>query len=184
MLIYYKKNKDFRIFDNALSKLKQKVHDIIGEKGSICLEIIDEYKNSELNLIEFVNSLQFEMGRISGEISFIHYEATQIFGFLVNSRLNDIRNNHNNYKFSLWRLNDMIERIELVFHEKAENCYKLIQKYKNLNEDLKEYPHQQHNVGNPYYFKDIFPGELDKAYIFGFLGHDAYYKARQIWTFV
>ena len=101
MLIYYKKNKDFRIFDNALLKLKQKVPDIIGEKGSICLEIIDEYKNSELNLIEFVNSLQFEMGRISGEISFTHDEATQIFGFLVNSRLNDIRNNHNNYKFSL-----------------------------------------------------------------------------------
>lgn len=58
--------------------------------------------------------------------------------------------------------------------EKAEKCSKLIQKYKNLNKDLKEYTKQKHNVGLPHYFSDILPGELDKAYIFGFLGHDGF----------
>lgn len=68
----------------------------------------------------------------------------------------------------------MIERIKWTFAEKAENCNKLVQKYKNLNKNLKEYTQQKHNVGNPHYFKDILPGDLDKAYIFGFMGHDGF----------
>jgi len=170
----YKNNKNYKIPDKSLIKLKEKIFNRLEDKGSLCLEIIEEYEDSELNLKEFVLSLRFELVCISGEITFTQDEATKILGFDINHKLNYIRKRNSSNRFSLWRLNDMIDRIELIWGEKAKNCDNLIQKYKDLNKDLKEYPHQQHNVGDPHYFKEILPGELDKAYIFGFLGHDGF----------
>jgi hypothetical protein len=115
-----------------------------------------------------------ELGRISGEVELTQAEASQIFGFDVESRLYDIRHKNLHYKFSIERLDILIENIKSIFGEKANRCYGLIQKYKNLNLDLKEYPFQQHNVGKPHYFRKVFPGDFEKAYLLGFLGHDGY----------
>jgi len=104
---------------------------------------------------------------------FTHEEASQIFGFNTYYKINDIEKKNPNYKFSLETLGIIEANIEFYFKE-AENCYKLIQKYKKLNRHLKEYRRQQHNVGRPHYFKEILSGEYEKAYLFGFFGHDGY----------
>lgn len=169
----YKKFSEHRIANKALLKLKEKLSTYYNERASVCLKIIDDYKNSIINLNDFFTLICNELGRISGEVVLTQEEASLIFGFDVESRLTDIRHRHNNYEFSLEKLDIMLENIEFIFAEKGKRCYKLIQKYKGLNKDLKEYPNQQHNVGKPHYFRNIFPGEFEKAYLLGFLGHDA-----------
>ena len=181
LLDRYKNNNNYRINDKSLLKLRQKINDHLGDKGFICLEILDKYENLDINLEEFAYLLQTELGHITGEVTFTQDEATEILGFSVADKLTDIRKKEKkkiNYKFSLWRLYDIIYRINLIFHKKADNCYKLIQKYKDLNKPLKEYRDQKHNVGNPHYFREILSGQLDKAYIFGFMGHDGYLVER------
>ncbi len=68
----------------------------------------------------------------------------------------------------------MVERLESIFAEKAMRTHELIQKYSKSNKNLKEYRNQQHNVGKPHYFSEILSGEFEKAYLFGFIGHDGY----------
>ena len=122
--------------------------------------------------------MRFELARVSGEIALNQGETSEILGFSVVDKVYYIKNRYRNYKFSFFMLNDMIERIEQIFGKKANNFYKLIQKYKDLNKDLKEYPQEKHNVEKPHYFKTILPGELEKAYMYGFICHDGYVTAQ------
>jgi len=170
---FYKKDSEHRIADKSLLKLNEKLKTNYNERALGCVKIIDDYRNSIINLNDFFTLLCDELGRISGKVVLTQEEASLIFGFDVESRLTDIRHRHNNYKFSLEKLEIMLENIEFIFAEKGKKCYELIQKYKDLNKDLKEYPGQQHNVGKPHYFRNVFPGEFEKAYLLGFLGHDA-----------
>lgn len=170
---FYKKDSEHRIADKALLKLNRNLMKHYNEKALGCLKIIDDYKNSIIDLNDFFTLICNELGLISSEVVLTQKEASLIFSFDVESRLTDIRHRHNDYKFSLERLNIMLENIEFIFAEKGKKCYELIQKYKDLNKDLKEYTGQQHNVGKPHYFRKIFPGEFKKAYLLGFLGHDA-----------
>ncbi len=170
---YYKKDSEHRITNKPLLKLNKKLITHYDERALGCLKIIDDYKNSIINLNDFFILICNELGRISGKVVLTQGEASLILGFDVDSRLTDIRHRHKNYKFSVEKLEIMLKNIDFIFAENGKKCFELIKKYKDINKDLKEYPNQQHNVGNPHYFRNLCPGEFEEAYLLGFLGHDA-----------
>jgi len=77
-----------------------------------------------------------------------------------------------NYKFSLERLKQFNEYLEIILGGKVKNCMQLIEKYKNSNPDLKEYKSQQFTIRNPYYFNNL--NKPEKFYWLGFLCADGY----------
>jgi len=170
----FKKGKDKRFTDSILEILVSKLRKKYGEKALVCLQIVDDYKQSKIDLAHFVTSLCMELGRISGEVKFTYKEASEILKFSVNDKVDNIRKLSKKYesKFTLEDLENMVNRLEGIFAEKAMNMHKLINKYIRANKDLKEYRFQQHNVGKPHYFKELLSGENEKAYLLGFIGHD------------
>jgi len=185
MLLYgYRKVPNKKIADEKLDQLEQLIKEEYGEKASECQKIINNYRKSEITLPDFIRLLCIEIVRISEEIEITYTEGSSILGFLVGEITTKITNEnrewHNpDYKFSIEQLDDMISNLDNIFREKAQNCFKLIQKYKDLNPDLKEYLLESHNLENPHYFRIILSGQFLKAYLFGFMCADGYIeKAR------
>ncbi len=113
--------------------------------------------------------------RISAKVKITYEEASKILGFDVESKVEYIESpskKHTDYTFSMEDLEIMVELLEGIFAEKAMEMHELIQKYFKSNKNLKEYSRQRHNVGKPHYFSEILSGEFEKAYLFGFIGHD------------
>ena len=173
----FKKDSTYRISDVELSNLESKLIDKYGPKALKCQEIMSDYKNSKIDLSTFILQMCVELARISGEVELTYIEFKELFGFNVKKFKSDIKQamkEGKNKRLSLEQIDDIIDEIDIMFKERADNCRKLIEKYTELNSGLKEYPKQSHNVGLPHYFEEILSGQDEKAYLFGFLCSDGF----------
>ncbi len=174
-----KNDSDFIIKEKALLRLQEKLEEKLGAKALGCFQIIRRYQSKEINTLQFVDLLEKELGRVSGEIRVSNEELSLILagthGF-IKRVLGTIRtpthhryNPH--YKFSKERLRELRGFLFEKFGSRAKKCFDLLKRYELLNSDLKEYSHQQYTVENPRYFLNIdkYP---EKSYWFGFLRAD------------
>ncbi len=73
-----KKGSDFILGEEALSLLKRKLEERLGAKALGCFEIIRRYQSNEINTLQFVDMLEKELGRVSGEIQVTNEELSLI----------------------------------------------------------------------------------------------------------
>ncbi|MBA7533894.1 hypothetical protein ES705_26140 [subsurface metagenome] len=175
-----KNDSDFIIKEKALLRLQEKLEERLGAKALVCFQIIRRYQSKEINTLQFVDMLEKELGRVSGEIKVTDEELSLILAGthnFIKRVLGTIRtpthhryNPH--YKFSKERLSELRGFLFEKFGSRAKKCFDLLKRYELLNSDLKEYSHQQYTVENPRYFLNIdkYP---EKSYWFGFLRADA-----------
>ncbi len=177
-LIRDNKQEGFR--DEDLELLRINLKRYLGNKAIYCSKIINLYKSGRLTYIEFVDQLTKELGRYSNKIALTMEEFSMILGGYVNI-INDIlgkirlpshQRYNSNYKFSIERLDDIKDNIHTILLNKAEKCFKIIEKYKDFNPDLKKYKHQQYTINNPRFFEVI--DAILVAYFFGLLCADGY----------
>ena len=175
-----KKDSDFIINKKALSKLKKKLGERLKVKAIGCLHIIELYQSKEINILQFVNILEKELGRVSGEIQLRNEELSLILvgthGFireiLERMSIHEYHPAKNlNYKFSKECLRQFRESLFGIFGDRAKKCFNLLKKYEDRNLDLKEYSKQQFKVKNPHYFQDI-ENKIEASYWFGFMRAD------------
>ena len=139
------------------------------------------YQSDEISIYQFIDLLEKELGRVSGEIQLRNEELSLILvgthGFIreILERMSvydyhPAKNPH--YKFSKERLRQFRESLFEIFGERAKKCFDLLKKYEVRNNDLKEYSKQQFKVKKPLYFQDI-ENKIDASYWFGFMRADA-----------
>ncbi|NVM43776.1 MAG: zinc-ribbon domain-containing protein [Candidatus Lokiarchaeota archaeon] len=175
-----KEDPNFTIKEKDLILLKENIEKKLGMKARSCSEIIKKYQNNGLNTLQFIDILEKELGRVSGELKISDEELGMILtgthGFIKNVFTRIMYSSHHSYnphyKFSKERLSEIREFLNEIFGNKAKKCIELIKKYEKLNPDLKEYSLQQYTITRPNYFHNIekFP---EKSYWFGFLSADA-----------
>jgi len=178
--LYHAKNDpNGRSKDEYLSGLDSKLEERLGAKALGCVRIIRRYENYEINAFQFVDLLEKELGRVSGEIKLNNEEMSLILGCpntFIRDILSRIKNlNHKyykpNYKFPREHLSNFKDTLLTIFGSKAKKCLETIQMYEDLNPDLNDYPRQQYNVKNPELFHHI--GEsIEASYWFGLLSAD------------
>ncbi|MCK4779149.1 MAG: hypothetical protein KAT57_03130 [Candidatus Lokiarchaeota archaeon] len=150
--------------------------------GNQILEWIKrKYKeeNTCYSTLDFIKDLLYEL-------NIHHYELSIFFGkderYLDDIKQRIRKPNHQkynpNFKFSLENLKILENNLINKYGEKAYRCnyYCFIERYKIMNEDLKEYSGQQYHIHHPnlnaHYFKFI--DTKEKAYWLGFLCADGY----------
>jgi len=171
---------DFIIKGKAFLELKKKIEEKLGVKAQGCFQLIRRYQNNVINTLEFVDLLEKELGRVSGEIKLTDEELSMILvgtHRFINNIFNRMtisshRTYNPHYKFSKERLNEFRASILEIFGYRAKKCINLINKYESLNTDLKDYPYQQYTIKRPNYFQHI-DKHPDKSYWFGFMRADA-----------
>ena len=137
--------------------------DLINDLLQIVPDIDDQFKDlSKTKLLENISNIIFSKGK----------------QFLKHI-LSKIRNSNNpdynpNYKFSVNVLNIAEKNIKEKFGPSSELVLKNIEKYRYVNEDLKEYFHEQWKKHNPdlksCFFKHL--DTVEKTYWYGFLCSD------------
>jgi len=174
-----KKNPDYIIDEESLLQLEEKLEERLGARAMGCVQIIRRYQRYEINTLQFVDMLEKELGRVSGEIRVTDKELSLILTGTQNfikSILSKIRNPSRKfynplYKFSKERIGEFRAYFFDIFGSRAKKCFDLLERYKNLNLDLKEYSRQQFTITRPNYFKDI-EEHPEKSYWYGFLRAD------------
>jgi hypothetical protein len=180
--IYNKNPNNFHVDEGKLNTLENIIKDRLGEKSSGCEFLFGEYRAGKTSFWDFIEQLRLELGRVSGLVELTIEETNEIFGFLVDDLIQRITNpnrkwNNPYYKFSLEKLDNIIENVKAIFGYRAIKLKERIDTYKRVNPDLKEYSLQAHNVDNPHYFSNINSGEIIKAYLFGFMMADGYIES-------
>ncbi len=180
--MYKKKPKRFKVDRKKIDDLELIIKKRLGVKSIICLSIFKKYREGQINFWEFIERLRLELGRVSGEVEVTIEELNEILGFLVDDLIQRMTNPNKefynpNYQFSVEKLDKMLINIEAIFGSKAKSVVKLIDNYKLQNPNLKEYSLQQHAVKKPHYFKLIETGQIEKVYLFGFMGADGYIES-------
>lgn len=170
-----------RINSNDLQLLREKLIHKYGEAKLIYgFRIIKKYENGKISIIDMIDELSIELGKI-----IVHFPVTKkilskLFGmdekFISNSVERRIKKNNRNdynpnYKFSLEHLETLSINLYYVLGQNSKNCFDFIREYKCLNPDLKEYSYQKYNCKKPHAF-----GELneDSAYWLGFFVADVF----------
>lgn len=134
-------------------------------------------ENTCYSTLDFIKDLLYEL-------NIYHYELSIFFGkderYLDDIKQRIRKPNHQkynpNFKFSLENLKILENNLINKYGVKAYryNCF--IERYKTMNEDLKEYSGQQYHIHhlnlNAHYFKFI--DTKEKAYWLGFLCADGY----------
>lgn len=174
-----KKNSNYIINKNALSKLKKKLENWLSAKALGCYHFIQLYQNNKIGIIQFIDLLEKEIGRVSGEIAVTNEELSLILagthefikGILKRMRQPSNPDYNPHYKFSKERLEEFRNSLYEIFGIRAKKCFDLIKRYESLNDDLKEYSKQQYTITKPHYFKDI-ENNIEASYWFGFLRAD------------
>jgi len=171
---------DFIIGEKALLILQEKLKERLSAKALGCFEIISKYQSNEISPLQFVDMLEKELGRVSGEIKVIDEELSLILAgthkFIKHILARISQPTHlkynSHYKFSKERLNEFRDFLYEMFGSRAKKCFDNLERYKLLNLDLKEYSNQQYTITKPSYFQNIekYP---EKSYWFGFLRADA-----------
>ncbi|MBA7571573.1 hypothetical protein ES708_13338 [subsurface metagenome] len=165
--------------EEALFKLKEKLEESLGAKALGCARIIERYKNNEINTLQFVDLLEKELGRVSGEIKVTIEElglilaGTHMFIKDILSKMATSSHSYYNphYKFSKERLSEFRDFLFEIFGDRAQKCFDMLKKYERLNPDLKDYSLQQYTITEPRYFQNI-EKKPHASYWFGFLRAD------------
>jgi len=174
-----KQNSDFIIAEKALLQLQEKLEERLASKALGCFEIIRRYQSNEINTLQFVDMLEKELGRVSGEIMVTNEELSLILAgthqFIqsILSRMTQLTHRRYNphYKFSKESLSEFKDFLFEMFGYRAKKCFDNLRRYEHLNPDLKEYSKQQYTIINPHYFQNI-EKKRDASYWFGFLRAD------------
>ena len=176
-----KKDSSFIVSEEALMLLKTKLKERLGAKALGCFQIVRRYQSKEISTYQFVDILEKELGRVSGEIQLRNEELSLILlgthqfirHILERISLYDYHPAHNPYyKFSKERLSQFRDSLFEIFGDRAKKCFVLLERYKLLNPDLKEYSKQQYEVKKPNYFQNV-ENEPEVSYWFGFMRADA-----------
>ncbi len=174
-----KQNSEFIICEKALLQLQEKLEEKLSVKAQGCFQIIRRYQSKEINTLQFVDMLEKELGRVSGEIKVTNEELSLILAgthqFIqsILSRMTQLTHRRYNphYKFSKEVLSEFRASLFEMFGYRARNCFDNLRRYEHLNPDLKEYSKQQYTIKNPHYFLNI-EKKRDASYWFGFLRAD------------
>ncbi len=192
----FKANPEFRVTGASLQKLKNNIISKFATStryGATKIEsitsLIDSYMSSEIDLLEFLEKIISELGRISTDIIVTYKELSTIligspnfFKELRRRIQNPRRSMYNpNYMFSLEQLDQFRRVLSQVLREDAQKSIELLDLYQETNPNLQRYQHQQFTVKNPDYFKEI--DTTEKAYWFGFLLADGYHNPKTHITF-
>ena len=118
------------------------------------------------------------MGRVSGDIEVTYGELAKILGknedYIYHIRkyiLSQTNRRFNpDYKFDLETLGESKINLRILLRERAKVSISFIEKYINLNPDLKEYLFERVTIKNPHYFESI--NTIEEAYWIGFLCAD------------
>jgi len=178
---------DEKAFIEILSKYIEDEKNYIQENNlkrtSIDNQILEwinrKYKEEDTcySTLDFIKDLVYEL-------NIYHYELSIIFGkderYLDDIKQRIRKPNHQkynpNFKFSLENLEVLEKNLINIYGEQACRSLYFIERYKTMNEDLKEYSSQQYHIHHPnlnaHYFKFI--DTKEKAYWLGFLCADGY----------
>lgn len=179
-LIYKIKNgSDLIISEESLLQLQEMLEERLGAKALGCFGIIKKYQDNKITTLKFVDTLEKELGRVSGEIEVTDEEFGLILGgthgfikdILRRMKTPTFFDYNPNYKFSKERLGEFKDFLYKIFGSRAKKCFELLNKYETLNPDLKEYSNQQYTINKPNYFKNI-EENPEASYWFGFLRAD------------
>ena len=174
-----KRDSNFMIKQEVLLQLQENLEERLGTKALGCVSIIRRYQRNEINTLQFVDMLEKELGRVTGEIYLTDKELGLILagtaGFIkdILSRLQTPthRAYTPNYKFSKEVLNQFRDFLLEIFGYRAKNCFDMLKRYELLNPGLKEYSKQQYTIKKPKFFHNI-ENKPDASYWFGFLRAD------------
>ncbi|MFX1325355.1 MAG: LAGLIDADG family homing endonuclease [Promethearchaeota archaeon] len=176
---YYKSYK-YIFPSKSLELLEKKLEGEFERKGNKLFDIISRYRIGKTNTINFIDQLKQELGRISKEIPVTGEELSILFGrdssyiknkLMILTRIDDPVYNPN-YLFSHENLNGLLKNIRALFGQKSKKLEIYVEKYINLNPDIKDYSLQQYTIKNPNYFSQIDQLKPEKFYWLGFLFAD------------
>lgn len=178
-------NPNFRFSDRVgnLKLLEAKLTEKLGVKTIGCLRIIELYTehNSETSTIQFIDMIERELGRVSGDVKLTDIELSLIlagYDTFIRNTLDTITNRESKrwynpkYKFTRERLDYFKESLIEILGHRAKRTLELIRTYERLNPDLDYWHPKNYEIKNPNYFKEIDTEE--KAYWLGFFYSDAH----------
>lgn len=169
---------NFTIDDKDLLLLEERLRKRFDDRASACFYIIKQFKDSKFSLNLFIELIELEMGRISGDIEVTYRELAKILGknedyiYHIRKYILSQTNRRFNpyYKFDLETLGESKINLRILLRERAKVSISFIEKYINLNPDLKEYLFERVTIKNPHYFESI--DTIEEAYWIGFLCAD------------
>ncbi len=180
-LRYERENSHVLIDSNDLQLLRKNLIYNYGENKLIyCFRIIEKYENREISIIDMIDELLIELGRIVVYFPVTKKILSLLFGmdekFISNAVERRIkkknRKDYNpNYKFSLERLEVLLINLDYILGQNSKKCFHFIREYKRLNPDLKEYSQQKYNCREPHAFNEL---DEDSAYWLGFFVADVF----------
>lgn len=153
------------INEEFLTNLQTYIENTYGSFGDECLEIIHNYRNGEIEPLEFIDKILESVSKISGTIEltdrqlgiilvgserFISYVNEH---FAESSRGEKVYNPE--YQYSLEKLGQFKEYLTDLLGDEVDTCLQIIQNYIDRNSDLKEYSKQQYTVENPKVFSEM-----------------------------
>ena len=176
-------NPDFRFMntETTLGLLEQRIVERLGAKAIDCLRIIQRYNNprSGLTTLRFIEMLEDELGRVSGEVAVTNEELSLILAGdkdFIHRTLDTINNPQSkrwykpDYKFTLERLEYFRKSLQHIFGSKAMNLLERINQYNLYNPDLQYWHEKDYSITRENFFNDI--NLIVKAYWLGFLSAD------------
>lgn len=165
---------NYKLSKNIMLRLKENLHEKLGDKAIGCMKIIKFYEKNKFDFIQFIDLIEKELGRVSGEIEVTYEELSLILRGIesfVHDKIKDIKYRYSNYKFSLETLQEFKERLIDLLGEKAMNCLEYIEKYKRFNPNLPPYSNCRVTIENNNVFQDI-AYNIESSYWYGFLCAD------------
>ncbi|MFX1501342.1 MAG: hypothetical protein ACFFDH_10320 [Promethearchaeota archaeon] len=181
---------DFRFLDTEISLqlLEKKLCERLGVKVIGCLKIIQDYKNpsSGINTLRFIEMLENELGRVSGDVLVTNEELSLILAGdkdFIHRTLDTIKNPQSkrwynpDYKFTLERLQYFRRTFQNILGFKAMKLLEHLDQYHLSNPDLQYWHEKDYSIRREYFFSEI--NLIIKAYWLGFLSADGSLDSRR-----
>jgi hypothetical protein len=160
---------------------KSRVKSLYNSNTTIPVRKFFFFTINEYSTVNFIGDLIEEVSKLSpkkvnlAQLNKILRQNSQFLSEVIYRITNSNCKNYNpDYKFSLERLNKFKNHLTNYMKEKSNRCLSLIDKYRKINKDLKQYSKQQWSLHNSNlrdnYFKNI--DTIEKGYWFGFLCAD------------
>ena len=164
-----------------LQLLRLKLNSKYGKDKLIyCFKVIEKYETGEISIIDMIDELTIDLGRIVNNFPVTKKILSKLFGMeegfiskAVERRIKkQNRKDYNpNYKFSLEHLETLSINLYNILGNNSKKCFHFIREYNRLNPNLKEYSHQKYNCTNPHAFKEL---NVVSSYWLGFFVADVY----------
>jgi len=169
----------FKVSDKELDILKKNLITKFNNKAGILIKIIEDYRSDKISMNTFISKLRYEIVRISSDFPITWKELSLLLTgkdsieFLLTHQLNpNSQRFDKDFKFSRERLKYFRDSLRDIFGGDSRILVQLINKYEELNPDLKDYSHQRYTIKNPDLFSSI--NTVESAYWFGFLCADGH----------